>query len=114
MGKKKLKRPVYQPKRPKATYIPPGMKYAMTMADINRKEQQEEKIRLEVIDGHLDWMYAALALACHRELGFGSLRAARMIQATQRLMLEFARDGLNDKALWDLVRNEVGLDFDVK
>lgn len=110
MGKKKIKKPVYHPAK---QHIPPGMTYAMTMASANFHEKQEDKIRLEITGGYLDWMYAALALVCHRELGFGAVRTARMVEATQKQMLEFSRSGLNDKALWDLVRNEVGLDFDV-
>lgn len=110
MGRKKIKKPAYQP----AKRFPPGMAYAMTMAKAKYQEKQEDKIRIEITGGYLDWMYAALALVCRRELGFGAVRSARVIEATQRTMLELAGSGMNDKALWDLVRNEVGLDFDVR
>ena len=84
----------------------------MTMANQKYRDKQEDKIRLEITGGYLDWMYAALALALKRELGFGAVRTARVIERTQALMLEFGDKEINDKELWKLVKDEVGLDIE--
>lgn len=73
-----------------------------------------DKHRLEVEDEFTDWLYGSVALALHRQFGFGAKRIARLFGAAQTISHDLIAQEVDHVQIWDMVRDEVGLDITVE
>lgn len=121
MGRKKV-RP-WQPKKPKQeAHVTPGLQYAITMASYQAEREKQIRERLAVdnvvheiqkdyTEGVANWFYGLLALALHDE-GWGAKRILRVEERIRDYFAEYNSPDFGDFDLWQVVRDEVGLDFD--
>ena len=67
------------------------------------------KARLETAEIQTNWLYGAFALALHRAYGWGPIRIARALHATDDVAGEIASMSIRD--IWDLVSQETNVKF---
>ena len=119
MGKKKVKN--WQYKKPEKR-ITPGLQYAVTMAQYQAAKEREIRDRMAVdkavqevqksyTESVENWFYGLLALALHDE-GWGAKRILRVEERIRDYFAEYNSPDFGDFDLWQVVRDEVGLDFD--
>ena len=121
MGRKKV-RP-WQPKKPKqGAHVAPGLQYAITMASYQAEREKQIRERLAVdnvvheiqkdyTEGVANWFYGLMALALHDE-GWGAKRILRVQERIRDYHAEYNSPDFGDFDLWQVVRDEVKLDFD--
>lgn len=113
------------PKPKEKKVVDPGLMAAVEMANyqwqvkkaavkemtINKEiEKAVTQHRYEVEDEFTDWMYGAFALALHRKCKFGAKRIASIFEYLQDIKNELIASGMNAQKIWELVRDEIGLD----
>ena len=69
------------------------------------------KYRYDVEDEFTDWMYGAFALALHRQCKFGPKRISAVFDVLQDIKNSMIDSGFDSDAIWELVRDEIGLDI---
>lgn len=122
MSKRKRTNWQYTPKKPEKRRFDPGLAYAMEMARIQADEQarirkaiavdrEVERLMRENTEDVADWFYGLLALALHDE-GFGAKRILRVQERIRDYHAEYNDPEFGPFDLWQVVRDEVGLDFD--
>ena len=122
MGKKKTRNWQYKPKPQQDSRIDPGIAYAMTMAQYQVDEEKKIRraiatdnvvhdIQRDYTEGVANWFYGLLALALHDE-GWGAKRILRVEERIRDYFAEYNSPDFGDFDLWQVVRDEVGLDFD--
>lgn len=73
-----------------------------------------DKHRLDVQDEFTDWLYGSIALALHRQFGFGAKRIAKLFGEAQAISHDLIDKDVDHKQVWDMVRDEIGLDITVE
>jgi hypothetical protein len=122
MGKKKVKNWQYRKRPTEEKRIDPGLAYAMTMAQMQVDEEKRIRkaiavdnvvhdIQKDYTEGVANWFYGLLALALHDE-GWGAKRILRVEERVRDYFAEYNSPDFGDFDLWQVVRDEVGLDFD--
>jgi hypothetical protein len=122
MGKKKVKNWQYKKRPREAREVDPGLAYAMTMAQYQVDEERKIRraiatdnvvhdIQKDYTEGVENWFYGLLALALHDE-GWGAKRILRVEERIRDYFAEYNSPDFGDFDLWQVVRDEVGLDFD--
>lgn len=121
MGKKKCKDWQYR----KATKDP-GLMIAVQNAAFQRRERERvarmliveeecvkaaDEHRDEVEDEFTDWLFGCFALVMHRKYGFGARRIARLFDDMQEMRKELVAEGIEHRMIWDMIRDEIGLDI---
>ena len=119
MGKKRVKN--WQYKKPEKR-IDPGLAYAMTMAQYQVEEERKirkiiatdnvvNQIQKDYTEDVEYWFYALLALALHDE-GWGAKRIVRVQERIRDYHREYNDPNFGSVDLWQIVRDEVGLELD--
>lgn len=122
MGKKKVKNWQYKKRPAEDRRIDPGLAYAMTMAQYQVDEERKirraiatdnvvHNIQRDYTEGVANWFYGLMALALHDE-GWGAKRILRVQERIRDYHAEYNDPNFGDFDLWQVVRDEVGLDFD--
>ena len=119
---KRKRRPAYTPKPSAPKHVPPGMQYALTLA--NEQLHLEREIRKRMAADNVtsqvqkeytldveDWFFALMALALHDE-GWGAKRILRVAERIRDWHREMNDPNFGPLDLWAMVRDEVGLEFD--
>lgn len=122
MGRKKVKNWQYRKRPAEEKRIDPGIAYALTMAQYQVDEERKirraiatdnavHQIQRDYTEGVANWFYGLLALALHDE-GWGAKRILRVQDRIRDYHAEYNDPDFGDFDLWQVVRDEVGLDFD--
>lgn len=122
MGRKKVKNWQYRKRPAEEKRIDPGIAYALTMAQYQVDEERKirraiatdnavHQIQRDYTEGVANWFYGLLALALHDE-GWGAKRILRVQERIRDYHAEYNDPDFGDFDLWQVVRDEVGLDFD--
>lgn len=122
MGKKKARNWQYKPKEQEQRRFDPGLAYAMEMARLQAEEEKRirmamalsnevQRVQTDYTTGVANWFYGLLALALHDE-GWGAKRILRVQERIRDYHAEYNSPEFGDFDLWQVVRDEVGLDFD--
>lgn len=81
---------------------------------INKEVQAvTDSYRDDIENEATDWLYGSFALALHRKYGFGSKRIAALFDMLQDIKNELIAEGIDHEKIWDMVRDEIGLDIQV-
>lgn len=79
------------------------------------REIATNKAIVEVTDQmenqYTDWDLGCAALVLYRRYGKDAQECAEFLSDIQELTREFASSGMNAEAIWDVVRDEIGLDI---
>lgn len=122
MGRRKVKNWQYRKRPAEEKRIDPGIAYALTMAQYQVDEERKirraiatdnavHQIQRDYTEGVANWFYGLLALALHDE-GWGAKRILRVQERIRDYHAEYNDPDFGDFDLWQVVRDEVGLDFD--
>lgn len=122
MGKKKVKNWQYKKRPHEERKVDPGLAYALTMAQYQVDEERKirraiatdnvvHSIQRDYTEGVANWFYGLLALALHDE-GWGAKRILWVQERIRDYHAEYNDPEFGDFDLWQVVRDEVGLDFD--
>lgn len=122
MGRRKVKNWQYRKRPAEEKRIDPGLAYALTMAQYQVDEERKirraiatdnavHQIQRDYTEGVANWFYGLLALALHDE-GWGAKRILRVQERIRDYHAEYNDPDFGDFDLWQVVRDEVGLDFD--
>lgn len=68
----------------------------------------------EVTNQFTDWDYACAALALHRRYGHGAEECAEFLGEMQDILKTYRESGMDHATIWDVVREEIGLDVIVE
>ena len=68
----------------------------------------------EVTNQFTDWDYACAALALHRRYGYDAEECATFLSDMQDILRTYRESGMDHSAIWDVVRDEIGLDVVVE
>ncbi len=123
MGKLKRRKWQYE-KKPseKPKHVAPGLQYALEMAKYQVEEERKirkiiatdnvvNQIQKDYTEDVEYWFYALLALALHDE-GWGAKRIVRVQERIRDYHREYNDPNFGAVDLWQIVRDEVGLDLD--
>ena len=123
MGKLKRRKWQYEKKPPeKPKHVAPGLQYALEMAKYQVEEERKirkiiatdnvlNQIQKDYTEDVEYWFYALLALALHDE-GWGAKRIVRVQERIQDYHREYNNPNFGAVDLWQIVRDEVGLELD--
>ncbi len=123
MGKLKRRKWQYEKKPPeKPKHIAPGLQYALEMAKYQVEEERKirkiiatdnvvNQIQKDYTEDVEYWFYALLALALHDE-GWGAKRIVRVQERIRDYHREYNDPNFGAVDLWQIVRDEVGLELD--
>ena len=123
MGKLKRRKWQYEKKLPeKPKHVAPGLQYALEMAKYQVEEERKirkiiatdnvvNQIQKDYTEDVEYWFYALLALALHDE-GWGAKRIVRVQERIRDYHREYNDQTFGAVDLWQIVRDEVGLDLD--
>lgn len=122
MGRLKRKKWQYEKKPIEKKRIDPGLAYAMEMAKYQVDEEKRirkfcaaskevAKMQTEYTEDVEYWFYGLLALALHDE-GWGAKRIVRVQERIRDYHKEYNDPNFGAVDLWQIVRDEVGLDLD--
>lgn len=72
---------------------------------------QESK---EITDQFTDWDFGCAALALYRLYGYDAEECARFLHKMQEISIDFQESGMVHTDIWNVVRDEIGLDISVE
>ena len=121
MGRKKVKDWRYQKKKP----TPIGLKNAMFLAneDLRAKAKVRRVIATDSVvndlindieNDYVNWDLGCITLMLYRKYGKSAEECAEFLTETQSLMREFMMNDFKSEDVWDVVREEVGLDISIE
>lgn len=67
-----------------------------------------------VADEYTNWDYGAAALALHRKYGKDANECAEFLGLMQQIAKDYEKEGMTSSDIWDVVRDEIGLDIEVE
>lgn len=70
------------------------------------------KVTEQLENEYTDWDFGCMALILYRKHGFDAEKIAELLSEIQSMTKEFLDEGMNYNDIWDLVRDEVGLDVE--
>lgn len=73
--------------------------------------ETREKDLDDITNQWTDWDLGCAALVLHRRYGHNSTECAAFLTDIQNLISEFQSEDMNHKDIWDVVRDEIGLDI---
>lgn len=121
----KLKRKDWQYRRKERSPVSEAAKLALlewkTKQDVAKKMAVDKYVddltkrhAVEVTNEFTDWDYACAALALHRRYNFDAKECADFLGEMQEILREHVASGMNHSDIWDVVRDEIGLDVVVE
>lgn len=95
-----------------ASYQLQTKKKAIKELTVNREVQNLlQANRGDVVDEFTAWLYGAFALALHRKCGFGAKRVATLLEELRDIKNDLIEQEIYYEEIWDIVRDEVGIDI---
>lgn len=125
----KLKRKNWQYQSSKERKVDPGLLSAVNLAMVewNTRKSVAEKMAvnkevndilkansMQVSNEFTDWDYGCAALALHRRYGYDAYECGEFLTAMQDITRDCVSSGMDHADIWDLVRDEIGLDITVE
>ena len=68
---------------------------------------------MQVSNEFTDWDYGCAALALHRRYGYDAEECGEFLTLMQDITRDCVSSGMDHEDIWDLVRDEIGLDITV-
>ena len=124
----KLKRKNWQYQSSKERKVDPGLLSAVNLAMVewNARKTVAKKMAvnkqvndilrdnaIQVSNEFTDWDYGCAALALHRRYGYDAEECGEFLTEIQDITRDCVSSGMNHEDIWDLVRDEIGLDITV-
>lgn len=124
MGRLKIKDWQYK-SSPDKKCVDPALASAIQLASYQYKTQKKVREMMAVdrevnqlcidnqnyaIDEYMNWDYGCVALVLHRRYGYDAAECAAFLDDMQNLVREFEGSDYYSNEIWDVVRDEVGLD----
>lgn len=129
MGKIKRRDWQYKKREPEAKKpVDPGVANAVRLATYQWKKQKEIRDRMavdkvvndilseqkqEVSSQLYNFDFGCAALALHRMYGKDAEECANFLEEMQNITIGLQNEGYNHIEVWDVVRDEIGLDIEV-
>ena len=100
-----------------------GLRNAIYLANEEFKQRKEarrilavdkeaKKTTDELSNKYTDWDLGCMALMLHRKYGKDAQEVCDFLTDVQNLTAEYIRDGVSCDEIWDIVRDEIGLDIE--
>ena len=81
---------------------------------INKEVQKVTDFYRDDIENEAtDWLYGSFALVLYRNYGFDSKKIAAIFEELQDVKNELIDEGIDHEQIWDMVRDEIGLDIQI-